>query len=185
MSSSTLARLSTHSSETCAPLFYIHSSGFLIHFSVQLPHTFPIVDTHPDPASTSDLRLLKPWPELVEYAEKRTRNLESLANHEHGHIPYLLLMLHYLEEWKKSHDGSLPSTYKEKNEFKKVLDDGMRKNNAEGGEENYEQAISAVLKTLNSPAPSSGARGVFEAPEAQNATASVSGSLLLHGLFLT
>jgi len=58
--------------------------------------------THPD--SLVDLRLLNPWPELSALAAEKTRNLDlpepegGMSDHEHGHVPYLLLLLGYLED---------------------------------------------------------------------------------------
>lgn len=144
------------------PLFYIHSLGLYSHFSVQLPSAFPIIDTHPDPASTQDLRLLQPWPELTAFAESKTQNLDSLSDHDHGHIPYLVLLLHFIEEWKESHNGNPPSDYKEKKGFKSLIESKARTNNPEGGEENFDEAAAAVLKSLNKPSLPGGLREIFE-----------------------
>lgn len=163
-----LERICQHADKSSIPLFYIHCQGFFSHFSVQLPAQFPIVDTHPDPASTQDLRLLNPWPELLEFLEKKTEDLDSLSDHDHGHIPYLLILLHFLNVWKASHDGQTPANYSEKKEFKALVESGARKNNPEGGEENFDEAAAAVLKSLNSPSISSGLREVFEANDCQS-----------------
>lgn len=144
------------------PLFYVHSLGFYSHFSVQLPTLFPIVDTHPDPASTQDLRLLNPWPELVAFQREKVGSLESLDDHSHGHVPYVLLLLHFLEAWKSTHDGNPPSNYAEKKEFKDFVSSGARTSNPEGGEENFDEAAGAVLKSLNPPSISSGLREIFQ-----------------------
>lgn len=162
---STLWDISGYASRRSIPLFYIHSVGFYSHFSVQLPAQFPVVDTHPDPDSTQDLRLLNTWPELLEFVHLRTNNLDSLDDHEHGHVPYLLLLLHYLNSWRASHDGRSPDNYGEKLDFKNLVQNGARTANAEGGEENYAEAVASVLKSLNSPSISSGLRDIFEADE--------------------
>jgi len=159
-----LDKLVQYAQKSATPLFYIHCVGFYSHFSVQLPTQFPIVDTHPDPASTQDLRLLHPWPELQAFQREKTGDLESLSDHDHGHIPYLLLLLHYLEVWKFSHDGKPPANYLEKKGFKALVEDGARKDNTEGGEENYDEAAAAVLRSLNPPSISSGFREVFDSP---------------------
>ncbi|KAI9872847.1 MAG: hypothetical protein M1830_001127 [Pleopsidium flavum] len=143
------------------PLFYIHSIGFYSQFSIQLPPQYPIVDTHPDPTSTQDLRLLNPWPELSQYVADKCDNLDALSDHDHGHVPYLLLLLHYLEIWKASHDGKYPENYKEKTVFREMVRGGARVHNAEGGEENYDEAVGAVLKSLNPPSLSSGVQEVL------------------------
>ena len=160
--------ISEYAQRTHTPVFYIHCVGFYAHFSIYLPPTFPIVDTHPDPESISDLRLLKPWPELVQFAAEQTQNLDNMNDHDHGHISYVLLLLYYLEVWKASHEGKVPTTYKDKNAFRELVRSGMRTNIPEQSEENYEEAIAAVLKNLNEPTPSSAVRDVLNAPECQH-----------------
>lgn len=156
------------------PLFYIHSVGFYTHFSVQLPSLFPIVDTHPDPASTQDLRLLAPWPELLDHMKLKTAALESMKDHDHGHVPYLLLLLHYLETWSTSHDGKYPQNYTEKTQFRDMVGSGMRRNSAEGAEENFEEATAAVLKALNFPTIPSGLKEIFNETECRAPSSTVS-----------
>jgi NEDD8-activating enzyme E1 regulatory subunit len=141
------------------------SVGFYSCFSILYPSAFPVVDTHPDPATISDLRLLDPWPELRAYARKKTEDLNAMDDHGHGHVPWLLLILHYLDEWQSSHGGKLPSNYKDKTEFRKFILDSARMNSTSGVEENYEQAAAAVLKNLNENKPSSAVREIWEAPE--------------------
>ncbi|KAL8644300.1 MAG: hypothetical protein Q9210_007323 [Variospora velana] len=157
-----LDTVSTYCAEKAIPLFYIHSLGLYSHFSVQLPDSFPIIDTHPDPASTQDLRLLQPWLELKDFMESKTRDLHSLSDHDHGHVPYLLLLLRFLEDWKQSHDGGPPINYKDKKEFKSFIASRARTNNPEGGEENFDEAAAAVLKSLNEPSLPSGLREIFD-----------------------
>ncbi|MBE7181196.1 MAG: hypothetical protein INR71_08310, partial [Terriglobus roseus] len=166
-----LYKISQHASAHNKPLLFLHSVGFYAHFSVQLPSAFPIVDTHPDPESTTDLRLLRPWTELSQLAEQKTEGLEQMDEEAHGHVPYVLLLLHFLEKWKESHDGKPPQNYKEKNEFKALLVKATRTNTAEGGEENFEEAVAAVLKNFNVPEPSSTVKEVFKADECQHLSA--------------
>lgn len=148
------------------PLVAIHSAGFYSYFRVVLPGTFPIVDTHPDSTATTDLRLLSPWPELSEFSEELTKDIDNQSAHDHGHIPYVALILHYLTKWKETH-GALPSTYKEKTAFRDTISAGARTNTPEGAEENYDEAIAAVLKTVSAPSLASSVREVFDyEPEA-------------------
>ncbi|MCJ1436487.1 hypothetical protein MMC27_005866 [Xylographa pallens] len=152
------------------PLLYIHSIGFYSQFSLQLPLEFPIVDTHPDPLSTQDLRLLNPWPELLHFMHTKTHNIKELSDHEHGHIPYLLVLLYFLDEWKAQNDGRYPENYKEKAALRSMVVNGARQDNPEGGEENFDEAVGAVLKSLNPPSISNGLREVFQADHCQNPT---------------
>ncbi|KAL6251997.1 hypothetical protein RBB50_002207 [Rhinocladiella similis] len=155
-----LQRICTYATERAIPVIYIQSAGFFASFSIQLPHEFAIVDTHPDPESTQDLRLLAPWPELEAVVDS-IGDLTSLSDHEHGHIPYIILLLHYLKEWKKSHNDSYPSTFKEKTEFRDLVRSNARTNNPEGGEENYDEACAAVLKSITSPPIGSGCKDMM------------------------
>lgn len=88
-----------------------------------------------------------------------------MAADDHGHIPYIALLVHFLEEWKKTHDGKYPESYKEKTEFRTLVSKAARTNNPEGGEENFDEAVAAVLKSLNPPQPSSSVKEVFTAKE--------------------
>ncbi|EKD21694.1 ThiF family protein [Drepanopeziza brunnea f. sp. 'multigermtubi' MB_m1] len=157
----TLELVQKYALEHKVPLVVIQSAGFYSYFQTVLPGSFPIVDTHPDSTATTDLRLLTPWAELSAFVEILTKDLENQPAHEHGHIPYIVLLLYFLAKWKEEH-GSFPSTYKEKTAFRKVVSDATRTNNPEGGEENFEEAVSAVLKTVSAPSLSSAVKEVFE-----------------------
>lgn len=126
---------------------------------------FPIVDTHPDPTATTDLRLLKPWPALEAFAKEKTSDLKSLSEHDLGHVPYLLLLLHFIQEWKNTHEGVAPTSYKDKTEFRELV----RKAAPNPDEENFAEAAAAVLKSLNPPKPSSSVLETLNAPEAHTA----------------
>lgn len=156
-----LALIQKYGGDHKIPLISIHSAGFYSYFRIQLPGNFPIVDTHPDSTATTDLRLLTPWDELSKFAAELTTDIENLSAHEHGHIPYVALLLHYLGKWKEEH-GSLPSTYKDKTTFRSFVADSARTDNAEGGEENYEEAVAAVLKTVTASTLPSAVREVFD-----------------------
>lgn len=136
-----------------------------------------IVETHPD--SLADLRLFNPWEELTALAVEKTKGLDKRAseggmdNYEHGHVPYVLLLLKYLDDWKAEHNGQYPSNYKEKNEFKAMLLDKMRTDVPGGSEENYEEAAAAIMKNLKQADISSDAKEVLEDPRCINPTADV------------
>jgi amyloid beta precursor protein binding protein 1 len=159
-----LALIQKHASALNIPLFYFHSVGYYAHFSVQLPKAFPIVDTHPDSTAIDDLRVLKPWPELSEFAQGKTNGVESMSAHDKGHIPYVCLLLHYVNKWKAENGGKLPEAYKDKTAVRNMI-------RADGGdEENFEEAYAAVLKSLNPPTAPSSVRAIFAADETQHLT---------------
>ncbi|EEP79778.1 hypothetical protein UREG_04624 [Uncinocarpus reesii 1704] len=170
MRQSTLQVISQQTAELSIPLIYVHSVGFYCSFSLQLPSVFPVVETHPDPDSMQDLRLTKPWPELLATTNQIQR-LEALDDHQHGHVPYLLLLLYYLEEWKRSHDGRYPQSYKEKTEFREMVRRGARTNNPEGGEENFDEAAAAVLKSVGPWSLNRNVRDLFEMDDCSNLNA--------------
>jgi amyloid beta precursor protein binding protein 1 len=90
-------------------------------------------------------------------------DITKLDDHDHGHIPYVVLLLHYLDEWRKiSHNNTNPSTFKEKTAFRDLIRSGARTSNPEGGEENYDEAAAAVLKTITPPAIGSGCKEMLE-----------------------
>ncbi len=157
-----LALLEAYGQQHKTPLVAIHSAGFYSYFKINLPGAFPIVDTHPDETATTDLRLLSPWPELTAFAKSMTENIDSLDAYEHGHLPYVTILLHSLDQWKASHNGAYPSTYKEKTEFRRLVQSAARTDNPEGGEENFDEAAAAVLKTVVPPALPSGLKEVLE-----------------------
>jgi len=140
------------------PLFVVKSVGFVITCRLALAeHT--IIESHPD--SIVDLRLLQPFEALSQLAKERTEYLddkEKMSAHEHGHVPYILILLKYLEDWKVSHDGKIPQNYSEKNDFKKMIRAGMRTPD----DENYEEAIAAVLKNLNPAGIPSDTQKIFQ-----------------------
>jgi amyloid beta precursor protein binding protein 1 len=164
---STLDGVTSSARQLGIPVICTRSVGFYSVFSLQLPAEFPIVETHPDPESTQDLRLVNPWPEL-KAAGEQISNLDTLNDHEHGHVPYILLLLHYLEKWKAEHNEKTPENYKEKTAFRDMVRAGERRNNAEGGEENFDEAAGAVVKTINPWSLRSNIREIFEMEQCRN-----------------
>lgn len=157
----TLALVRQYGQQHKVPMISIHSAGFYSYFRIHLPGSFPIIDTHPDSTSTTDLRLLNPWPALSEFAARLTKDIDSLSAHEHGHIPYVVLLLYYLGKWKESH-GEFPHTYGNKKAFREFVSASARTDTPEGGEENYDEATAAVLKTVSIPSLSSSVKAVFD-----------------------
>ncbi|KAL9615329.1 MAG: hypothetical protein Q9204_008780 [Flavoplaca sp. TL-2023a] len=54
--------------------------------------------------------------------------------------------------------------YRQKKEFKSFVEGKARTDNPEGGEENFDEAAAAILKSLNKPSLPSGLRQIFEDP---------------------
>lgn len=72
----------------------IKTSHSFIHLHLLPPYT--VIETHP--ASTVDLRLTSPWPELTQYAQAYDiANPDAMA---HSHIPFIVILLRVIEQWK-------------------------------------------------------------------------------------
>jgi amyloid beta precursor protein binding protein 1 len=91
--------------------------------------------------------------------------MDEMNAHDKGHIPYIALLLHYLAAWQEKHDGKVPETYKEKQEFRDAY---VRKGSPD--EENFDEACASVLKALNPPLPTSSVREILTASEAKELT---------------
>ncbi|KAM0348768.1 hypothetical protein ACHAPU_004207 [Fusarium lateritium] len=154
--------IQTYAQQHRIPAIAVHSVGYYSYFKVSLPGIFPIVDTHPDETATTDLRLLAPWPELTEFAKNMTENIASLEDHEHGHLPLVVILLHYLEQWRQTNGGAYPTSYVDKTAFRKTVSEAMRTNNPEGGEENFEEAVAAVMKHIVTPSIPGSLQQVFD-----------------------
>jgi NEDD8-activating enzyme E1 regulatory subunit len=103
-----------------------------------------------------------PFPTLLDYVKEFDFN--EMDSSEHGHVPFVVVLQHYLQVWKSTvcmwtdrvfdrnlvlffdiceqHDGKLPASYSERNEFKELLKKDMRSYD----EENFEEAISHVWR---------------------------------------
>ncbi|PHH60822.1 hypothetical protein CDD81_1119 [Ophiocordyceps australis] len=157
--------LKAYARKNNAALVVLHSVGFYAYFRIILPGIFPIVDTHPDESSIPDLRLLDPWPELSSYAANLTKNMDSLSDHDHGHLPLVAILIHYLSHWRDSHGHANPTNYSDKVAFRRLVADSMRRDNAGGGEENFEEAVAAVMKHVSLSAVPSSLQQIFDYSE--------------------
>jgi len=106
-----------------------------------------VVESHPDSAH-EDLRLDRPFPGLMSFCD--SLDLDSMSKKDHSHTPWLVILYKYLMDWKKQHNNEAPKNYKEKNQLKEMIRQGVRKNE-EGvpeEEENFDEAIRFVNPSL-------------------------------------
>ncbi|KAI5305383.1 argininosuccinate synthetase [Ascosphaera pollenicola] len=173
-----LSQISSIADNLKIPLIYIHCIGFYGAFSLQLPSLYPIIETHPPSDAIQDLRLTNPWPELAHEAKKLQtgegdleKPLDELDDYEHGHVPWLLLLLHYLEVWKAERGNGLPpQNFKEKTEFREMVRQAARTHTPEGGEENFDEASAAVLKYVSLYSLPDAIQEIFDLPETKYPT---------------
>ncbi|KAF9552843.1 hypothetical protein CPC08DRAFT_698258 [Agrocybe pediades] len=153
-----LERLSTllWEDESYPPLVVVRSAGFLAEVYIQY-HEHTVIESHPETAQS--LQIDKPFPALLEYA--MGLDFENMDVTDHGHVPYVIVLVRLLEEWKKTHGGSPPSTYPEKQEFKKTIL-AMRK---KADEENFEEAEAQAYRVWTPSNVPSEIRDLFKDPK--------------------
>ncbi|GJJ75122.1 NEDD8-activating enzyme E1 regulatory subunit [Entomortierella parvispora] len=121
-----------------------------------------IVESHPD--NVADLRIDSPFLELASYAT--SFNFDTEDTMEFGHIPYVAILLKYMEEWKQTHGGKIPSTYAEKNQLKANIRAGMRSPD----DENFDEAINSVLRSCQATVVPSSIKELFKDEKCENLT---------------
>eukprot|EP00761_Pharyngomonas_kirbyi_P002756 gb/GECH01002760.1/.p1 GENE.gb/GECH01002760.1/~~gb/GECH01002760.1/.p1 ORF type:complete len:526 (+),score=152.57 gb/GECH01002760.1/:1-1578(+) len=139
----TLRKLGRICSHNRIPLLVARSYGLIGHLRVVSP-PHDIVETRLD-MPTFDLRITKPFPELKEYALNNPVS-EMSSYKEHSHTPYVVILIQSIEKWKSKHDGNLPKTREEKNEFKALL-----KNSAWDYQDelNFKEAVSQAWRCFS------------------------------------
>ncbi|BFZ58488.1 NEDD8-activating enzyme E1 regulatory subunit [Savitreella phatthalungensis] len=143
------------------PLIVAQTNGFIGRIQISIPeHT--VIETHPD--TSSDLRLDKPWPDLLELAANL--DLSSLDDEAHTHVPFVLLLLHYKRLWLTEH-GNLPTTYEQKNAFKDLIRAEIRNND----EENFDEAIANVWRACGKSTISSDVQRILDDDKCRHLTA--------------
>lgn len=83
------------------------------------------------------LRIAEPWTELFEFCSAAGSQLVQLDDEHHAHTPFLVILVHALQQWRASHLGkAVPTSADERNELRAVVQ-SMRRSAAE---ENFVQA---------------------------------------------
>jgi amyloid beta precursor protein binding protein 1 len=115
------------------PVIAVHAYGLVGIVRLQTP---PLPLMNPKPRDgPPDLRLVQPFPALTELAESVP--WEALESHQHGHVPYPLVLLKVAKEYKAANDGKLPSTFAEKRLFQEAVQSAARNFD---GELNFQEA---------------------------------------------
>lgn len=106
------------------PLLHVNSCGLYGTLQIFCEET-TIVETH-DPSQLYDLRIDQPWPELQQYVD--SFNLDTLDDTDHAHVPYIVIFIKGLQNWKKDHGGCPPKNYAEKRIFKAEYIESLSRN---------------------------------------------------------
>ncbi|KAF8874432.1 hypothetical protein BD779DRAFT_1566773 [Infundibulicybe gibba] len=140
---------------TLPPLVVIRSAGFLAEFFIQF-HEHTIVESHSETAPS--LRIDKPFPALLEYC--LSLDFSAMDPTDHTHIPYVIILVRALEDWKKSHDGNPPQSYAEKKAFKA----GILAMKLKQDEENFDEAESQAYRCWTETKVPSDISALFQDP---------------------
>ncbi|SAM64750.1 related to auxin-resistance protein [Ustilago bromivora] len=155
------------------PLLRVRSAGMLAEMQISLKE-LGIIETHPD--SVVDLRITRPFPELLDLAQQF--DLNTADTMEHSHIPFPIILIKKLVEWQSTHDGNLP-TSEDRDAFLKLINASRLAGNPDS--ENFDEAVSALGKHLWRPLASNGVGGggvpdevqaMFKDPACDNLTSS-------------
>ncbi|KNC99936.1 uncharacterized protein SPPG_05308 [Spizellomyces punctatus DAOM BR117] len=136
---SSLLRLADICWETNIPLVIVRTYGLFGYARIAV-REHHIVETHPD--QIVDLRLDCPFPVLRDMVQGY--DISQLDSMAYGHIPYIILLLMCLEEWKSVHDGKLPLTSTERSQFKDLIRSKQREDVGEN--QNFEEALAAAYR---------------------------------------
>lgn len=124
------------------PLFIANTAGLYGSLHVIAPET-TIIDTH-DPSKVYDLRIDSPWPELQHFVD--SFDLDSLDDVDHAHVPYVVIFIKALLQWKEDHGGDVPTTYQQKKDFRFRYVDALARSVMM--EANFAEASNSVHRAL-------------------------------------
>jgi len=144
------------------PFLVVRSYGLIGYARVQVPeHT--IVESHPN-NDRSDIyihpRQIAQWPELAKFCE--SFDFSKCDDFDHAHVPYIVILHQQMKKWLAEHKNSVPSTNKEKDDFKLQIRNARR--TLQGGvleEKNFEEAYTNAHRSYNLPEPEDRVSEVF------------------------
>ncbi|XP_062966576.1 NEDD8-activating enzyme E1 regulatory subunit isoform X2 [Cynocephalus volans] len=165
---STLLRLADVLWNFHIPLLICRTYGLVGYMRIIIKE-HPVIESHPDNA-LEDLRLDKPFPELREHFQ--SYDLDHMEKKDHSHTPWIVIVAKYLAQWYSETNGRIPKTYKEKEDFRDLIRQGILKNEngAPEDEENFEEAIKNVNIALNTTQIPSSVEDIFNDDHCINIT---------------
>ncbi|KAJ7683019.1 hypothetical protein B0H17DRAFT_1205437 [Mycena rosella] len=132
--------------ETLPTLVVVNSAGFLGEFFIQF-HEHTIIDSHSETAPS--LRIDKAFPALLDYAT--SLDFASMDPTDHTHVPYVVILVRALADWKAAHDGAPPHTPADKKLFKERVQAMKIKFDEENFDEAEAQAYRCWTETRVPP----------------------------------
>ncbi|MBW0487074.1 hypothetical protein O181_026789 [Austropuccinia psidii MF-1] len=122
------------------PFISVQTCGLIASIRMQI-RELGLIETHPN--SLADLRLDSPFPDLLDFVS--SFEMKSLDGFDHAHIPAVVIIIHFLELFKTTHDGNLPKNSAERNELKKMILSEQRNSD----EDNFDEAVSMIARACN------------------------------------
>lgn len=129
------------------PLLLCRSVGLLGYLRVYTPEHL-VVESKPSDKELIDLRIHKPFAELLHYSN--SIDLSSLDLIYHSHVPFIVILIQSMQDWLKVHP-SAPSTFAAKSQFKDLI---KSKSKDLLMEDNFQEAIKkSYLATITEDLP--------------------------------
>lgn len=100
-----------------------------------------VVESKPDNV-LEDLRVASPWPELSDFCA--SFDLAACDDLTHRHVPYVVLLIKTLAEWRAAHGGAAPAAPAERAAFKEAL--RALERSPLDPQENVKEALAAAHK---------------------------------------
>ncbi|XP_056268503.1 NEDD8-activating enzyme E1 regulatory subunit [Pseudoliparis swirei] len=149
--------------------FLVCKSYGLIGYMRLVVQEHSVIESHPDNA-LEDLRLHQPFAELKNHIQ--SYDLDSMDKKDHSHTPWIIIVAKHLDRWLSEHNRQPPKNYKEKEAFRQLIRDGIRKkeNGGPEDEENFEEAIKNVNTALNPTKIPSTVEDLFNSEECNDIT---------------
>lgn len=144
------------------PLIFLRSYGMIGYLrEYQREHT--CIQSKPADKEIDDLRLAEPFEELEKYA--LDFDMAPLDSLQHGHVPYVVVLIKALHAWKESHEGKMPSSFAEKDEFKASIKAMARDASKEA---NFREAIENSFKAFGYEAVPFAIQEILDDPKADS-----------------
>ncbi|KAH9949739.1 hypothetical protein B0H21DRAFT_88179 [Amylocystis lapponica] len=138
------------------PLLVVRSAGFLAEFAIQF-HEHCVSEPHTDEVPPS-LRITRPFPELLQWA--RDLDFAKMDPTEHSHVPFVVILVRAVEDWRNQHGGALPQGLPEQRAFKATL----RALQLKPDEENFDEAEAQAWRVWQDPAVPRDIAALFDLP---------------------
>lgn len=92
------------------------------------------------------MKIVDPFPRLLEIV--KSYDMESLDIPLKKKVPFPVLLIKHLDEWKKTHDGKAPSGFEQQTQFRALVEEAGKQLPEE---ENYTEALQFLGSAMKKP----------------------------------